>query len=179
MTTRLLVLAAVLFALVTGCSGGNDPSNGVASISGSQQPSGESPAGDGKTDEDMMREHVKCLQEHGIDAEFQSSEGGEGGGIAVEGGPDSSKEELDAAMEACKHLMPNGGEPPAMDAEQLDKQRELAKCMREHGVNVPDPTAEDPGIRIEGGDKDKVDAAMKACGETPPGGGVKQDGPEK
>lgn len=173
------MLATAMFLLMTGCAGGNEAANKVASISGSQQPASDTPAADDdKTDEDKMREHVKCLQEHGIDAEFQQGEEG-GGGIAVNGGPDSSKEELDAAMEACKHLLPNGGEPPPVDAEQLDKQRALAKCMREHGVNVPDPTAEDPGIRIEGGDKEKVDEAMKACGEKPPGGGQMNDEPEK
>ena len=81
---------------------------------------------------------------------------------SVEGG---DKEKVDKADKECKDLLPNGGEPPKPSAEDLDKTREMAKCLREHGVDVKEPTMENPGIEIEGtdGDKEKVDKAMEEC----------------
>lgn len=177
---RVLMLAPTIFLLMTGCSGGNEAANKVASISGSQQPSSDAPAADdGKTDEDRMREYVKCMQDHGVDAQFEAGTDGQGGGISIQGGPGDAKEKLEAAEAACKHLLPNGGEPPPMDAERLDEMRELAKCLRDHGINVPDPTADEPGIRIEGGDKEKVDEAMKACGADKGPGGQRRERTEE
>ena len=41
----------------------------------------------------------------------------------------------------------------------------FARCMRQHGVNVPDPgTHGEISVRIGPGDKAKADAAQKACG---------------
>ncbi|MEO3750679.1 hypothetical protein [Streptomyces sp. B6B3] len=46
-------------------------------------------------------------------------------------------------------------------------------CMRENGVDVPDPDPDMPGIRLpEGGEDDpEVQAAVEACQEHMPGGG--------
>ena len=39
------------------------------------------------------------------------------------------------------------------------------RLLRDHGVDVKDPTAEEPGISIQGdeGNKETVDKAMEAC----------------
>jgi hypothetical protein len=47
-----------------------------------------------------------------------------------------------------------------------DAQLKFAQCMREHGLDVPDPKPGDHGMRLsvpKGTSKDKVDAAQKAC----------------
>ncbi|HEV2781651.1 MAG TPA: hypothetical protein VGX25_19885 [Actinophytocola sp.] len=174
MSVRTVLLAAALLALVSGCSGGEAPASQVASISGSQQPSGEAPAGDdGKTDEDKAREYAKCMRDHGVNMKDPEITEGGGVGLSIEG---TDPETVKKAETECKSLLPNGGKPPTPDAEQLDRMRETAKCLREHGINVQDPTVDDPGIKIEGGDKEKVDEAMKACGESPPAGGAKVEG---
>lgn len=159
---RLLALTAATCALLGGCAANGDGGNDVASISSAAAPSDQQSADDGKTDEDKMREYAGCMREHGIAMEDPKS-GPDGGGISIS--VDGSNEgKMKAADEACRHLLPNGGQPPKLDAAQLDKLREQAKCLREHGVNVPDPDPNNPGFSIDGADKDKMDAAMKACG---------------
>jgi len=147
------------------------------------------------SDADKMRQFAKCMRDNGInmpDPQVDSKgnvamkmEGPKGGG---------TPEELDAKMKAaegkCKHLQPNGGKPKKLNAEELAKRRALAKCMREHGVNMPDPDPNDGGIKVTkrgaGGSpkhetSDGVDpesptfkAADKACSKYRPNGA---DGP--
>jgi hypothetical protein len=54
-----------------------------------------------------------------------------------------------------------------MTAEDLDKAREMAKCLREHGIDVKEPTMESPGLDLSAGeganDPEKVDKAMEEC----------------
>lgn len=61
-------------------------------------------------------------------------------------------------------------------AEEQERALKFAQCMREHGVDMPDPVIEDGNIRIEirGKPGVDVDAAQQACREyapTGPGGG--------
>jgi hypothetical protein len=153
------VLTAATFALLVGaCAGNANTDSGVASLSEHNQPSAQQQSSDGKTDEDRSREFAKCMREHGIDV--PDPEPGRGGVTIKE----RDLEKARPAQEACKSLLPNGGVPAKMDPEQLDKARERAKCMREHGVDVPDPDPNNPGIRApEGADQEKMKAAMEAC----------------
>lgn len=161
---RLAGVAFATFALVTACGSGGGGENKVASISDPAKPSNQQQAGDDKAgDEQKMRDFTKCMREHGID--MPEPKTGPGGGAMIElHGEPGDEEKMKAADEACKPLLPNGGVPPKLDAAQLDKLREQAKCMREHGVNMPDPDPNNPGIRIEGtGDPEKDKAAFEAC----------------
>lgn len=166
---RLAVLGG-LFTLVTACgTAANDAGDGVASISDKNTPS-SSKAADGGDDYDKILAYTKCMREHGIDMkdpEPPSAGGAGSGGISISIDGAGEKEKVDKANEACKHLMPNGGEPEKPTAEQLDQARKTAKCLREHGIDVKDPTAENPGLDLGAGDggndPDKVDKAMKEC----------------
>lgn len=159
-------LTAAAFALVaSGCAGNSDPGAGVASLSDSNQPPASQQAVDGRTDEDTLREFAKCMREHGVNIPDPAP--GEGG-IKLED-TDPQSEKVQDAREACRHLLPNGGNPQEMDPERLDKARERAKCMREHGIDVPDPDPNNPGVRVpEGVDREKAKAAREAC-RTPGG----------
>jgi len=160
--TAALGIAALGGLLLGGCGQSGDGGNGgVASLSTPNSSTSAAAAAAGQTDEDKARAFAKCMREHGIDMPDPQVKDGKMT-MKVSGG---DKKKLDAAQEACKSLMPNDGKPKTPSAADLDRMRALAKCMREHGVNVPDPTAQDPGIKIQGtpGDKGKVDAAMKAC----------------
>jgi hypothetical protein len=88
---------------------------------------------------------ARCMREHGIDMEDPQS----GEGINI---PDGySKEQIDTAREACRDLLPGGGEPPKLDPEEIERQLAYSKCMREHGVpNFPDP---DENGRLNLGDQ--------------------------
>ncbi len=51
---------------------------------------------------------------------------------------------LQATFEQCRSLLPEGFQTPGQgaDPEQQDALLEFARCMREQGVDVPDPTAD-------------------------------------
>jgi hypothetical protein len=175
---RLVAVSAAMMALLGACASGGDGGNKVASLSDPAQPSNSQQAGDGKTDEDQMREFAGCMREHGIDMKDPTS-GPNGGGISMEVNGDNA-DKMKAADEACRHLLPNGGQPPKLDAAQLDKLRELAKCLREHGLDVKDPDANNPGIQIQGGpDQQKFEEAHKACGMLDGPGSFSVEGGDK
>jgi len=168
MRTRIVVAALGTALLLGGCGAKADDGSKVASISTPPKSGGPAAADNsGKSDEDKMRDFAKCMREHGVDMPDPKPAGdGKGMSIAIQGeGADKSK--IDTAQSACKHLMPNGGEMKPPSAEELDKMRKEAKCMREHGVDMPDPDpAGKGGVRIggPGDDPKKFEEAAKACG---------------
>jgi hypothetical protein len=175
---RLPVLLAATFALATAC-GAAPQENGVASLSGTNKPAAEQ----GKpiqTDDEKMQAWAKCMREHGVDAEAKTGPDGKTEmKVQVNGGPGDKGGTTDGgpmseADKACRSLLPNGGVPPKLDAKQLDELRAQAKCMREHGIDVPDPDPNNPGMMIKGGpgDEEKLKEATKACMPNVPGGGI-------
>ncbi|MBX6388676.1 MAG: hypothetical protein IRZ08_06700 [Frankia sp.] len=91
-----------------------------------------------------------------------SDDGGDG--IATAGGPT-----VDASASAR----------PASDPEDAQEQQlRFAQCMREHGVDMPDPEVNDSGgtsITIpDGTDPQQVDAATEQCKQHLPNGGEPQ-----
>lgn len=155
---RRALTAAVFALLIGGCASNPDAGGGVASVSGTSQPTAQQQSSDGKSDDDKNREFARCMREHGVDV--PDPEPGQRGITVKEPNPEKAK----PAQEACRHLLPNGGAPERMDPEQLDRAREQAKCMREHGVDMPDPDPNNLGIRPpEGVDREKMRAAMEAC----------------
>lgn len=167
---RLFAAAATLLAL-TACGSNGGGNEGVASLNGGdQKPSGQNEQADTGSDEDRMRAFAKCMRENGVDMEDPKP----GGGVAMRAaGPDDA-DRMQKADEACKHLLPNGGKPKPLSPEELDKARQTAKCMREHGIDMPDPDPDNPGITIgaNGDDPAKMEKAMKECGMVGPGGAV-------
>ncbi|UOZ08088.1 hypothetical protein [Amycolatopsis sp. WQ 127309] len=166
MRTRLTVIAAIGAAvLLAGCGAKPDDGSKVASISG---PSSSAPAkaADNKSDEDKMRDFAKCMREHGVDMP-DPKPAGDGGMAVALGGDAKDAGKFEAAQSACKSLMPNGGEMKPPSPEQLDKMRKDAKCMRDHGIDMPDPDPAGKGTTRLGGpgdDPSKFEAAAKACG---------------
>ena len=168
MRTRIVVAALGAALLLGGCGAKGDDGDKVASISTPPKSGGPTAADNsGKSDEDKMRDFAKCMREHGVDMP-DPKPAGDGGGmsIAIQGdGADRGK--VDAAQNACKHLMPNGGEMKPPSAEELDKMRKQAKCMRDHGIDMPDPDPTGKGAARIGGpgdDPKKFEDAAKACG---------------
>ncbi|GLZ75980.1 hypothetical protein Afil01_07870 [Actinorhabdospora filicis] len=157
MRSRIALALAVLAGLIlTGCSPGEGDT-----------PSAESSPS--MSIEDTMVAYARCMREHGID--MPDPEPGKGVDLSVPDGMDPQV--VEAANQECKKFMPNGGEPPKLSAEQLEKNRQYAKCMREHGLpDFPDPDPETGGISLSGRQFDPNDpgfqAADKTCGG--PGG---------
>jgi hypothetical protein len=176
-TMAAAVLAAML--AVSGCGDG-----GNAGASGDAAP----PA---KSFEDAMVAYSACMRDHGIDMPDPTfADSGDTGGkmtFAVPlagkaatdgptGGPDDPT--FKAATEACQSIMDEAQQNmPKMSAEEEAKMRDQAlkfsQCMREHGVDMPDPTFDSAGaasVVIKGGndtgppaDTDKFNEAASAC----------------
>jgi hypothetical protein len=168
---RLAVAAAAMFALTACGSDGNGDNNDVASLDGGQKPSGQQ--GEPKqagSDEDQMRAFAKCMRENGVDMPDPEP----GGGGFTRAMPAEDAEKMNKAGEVCNKLLPNGGKPKPLSPEDLDKARKTAKCMRDHGINMPDPDPNSPGITIgaDGDDPAKMEKAMKECGMGGEGGAI-------
>jgi hypothetical protein len=105
---------------------------------------------------------TKCMRDHGVDMPDQNP----GGGISVTV-PDGAdgQQKLQKAVDACQNLDPSQ-QGNANDPAQLKKTLAEAKCMRAHGVDMPDPQ---PGMAQQMPQGPKVDAAMKSCGMTTSG----------
>ena len=146
--------------------------------------------------EDAMLDFARCMREHGVNvADPQTSgNGAGGGGVMIEIGDGIDPEEMEAAQEACQPLMAGAVgdfEPP--DPEELERMQEqmleFAKCMREHGVDFPDPVFSGDGASIQisgeaaiGPDGDGMTEAQEACqaelgGEAPFAIGVREEAP--
>jgi hypothetical protein len=178
--------------------GGEVASLGTQAPDGATAQSSDDDDGDDAPTEAEMQQaaldYAKCMREHGVDMpDPQFNSDGGGGGVAIQlGGPGAEidPDEMQAADEACKPIMEEiraQFDPP--DPEQLERMKqealEFAQCMREHGVDMPDPQFSEDGamtIAVGGGrlgeegsgpdpiDTDKFEAASEACGG--PGGGM-------
>ena len=188
MSRRWLIPVAVLGLLLAACSGGAS-SEGIASLEGEAAAGPSTTALAASTDpEQAMLDFTQCMREHGVDMpDPQMGPGGGAFGFTVEGGPAGegaeegpiSSAELDqmmAANEACQHFLEGvvqEFEMPDM-SEMQDQMLAFAQCMREHGVDMPDPEfSEDGAFTIVGGPGDTgmdpgdptFRAANEACNE--------------
>jgi hypothetical protein len=80
--------------------------------------------------------------------------------------PDPKK--LEAAQQACGGLMGGGDGDRQLDPAARDAMVAFARCMREHGIDMPDPTGEGLMLRRDGeGGPDPASAkfreAEQAC----------------
>ena len=161
---------------------------GIASLALAACGGGEG-SGGGRSDREKLEEyaleHARCMREHGIDVPDPKP----GQGIIMNGSV-ANPEELERATRACEREL---GKPPMPELSAKD-QREFreaalrhARCMREHGIDFPDPTFGANGeARIElkgsGGGPRPDDPAFKAADEAcrkylGKGGGFRMEGP--
>jgi len=152
-------IAPLLVIVLAGCSDDATGSTNGAGASDSESADAQ----------DQMLKFTECLREHGVDVpdpdesgRFIVPFGGRGSG----NGPDEKTRE---AMEACQEFAPmRGGNLDELrnDPEFQDAQLRFAQCMREHGIDMPDPGEGGGGIMI-GGDGDipqeQMEAAIEAC----------------
>jgi hypothetical protein len=113
---------------------------------------------------------AQCMREHGVD--MPDPEPGSGG-IQLMAGPDADRATMDRAQKACqKHL--DKARPPELSDEQESELRERAleqaRCMREHGIDVPDPTfGEDGRVQMRmpesAGNDPAFEDALEDCAE--------------
>jgi hypothetical protein len=102
--------------------------------------------------EDAQVEFAQCMREHGID--MPDPEPGQSGiNIRLPEGVDPDSESFQNAQEECEPIIqdaiPEGERPDPSEAR--DQGVKFAQCMREHGVNMPDPQVDSEGRVTFGG----------------------------
>jgi hypothetical protein len=160
----LCLLAPALAALaLAACGGGEDPAP-------ASNRSSNRPAVDEKTRLAML-EYARCMRRHGVDMPDPKFDGG--GAVMRAGSEGMTPEQMRNAEQACAKYQKQI-KPPAIPKEQQEKFKQQAlanaRCMREHGIDMPDPqfgpngeVKQRMGGKIEPTDP-KFQAAQKACG---------------
>ncbi|MFE1166233.1 hypothetical protein [Nocardiopsis sp. NPDC058789] len=162
---RSLTLTAVATAaaglLLTGCGalGGDDAADPEAAPE--------------KSMDEAMLDYAACMRDAGFDMPDPDPDSGMISLPTMEE-PD---EEMMAAMEECESLLPVDENAPS-EEEQFEIDLRIAECLRENGVDVPDP---EPGmglgIPIEPDDDEHM-AAVSTCTGAEEGGGVELESVE-
>jgi hypothetical protein len=180
---RLAALVGVL-ALTLGvaaCGGGNQ-NDGVASLSGANKPTTTTTAAGPPSKQEAALAFARCMRQHGInmpDPQFSGNKITQ----ELKGGPGSKGPDdptFKAAQQACNKYLPNGGQPIRPDPQEQQQMLAFARCMRQHGINMPDPNPNGGGIVIGpktgvNPDDQKFKAAEQACQQYAPKGGEKQE----
>ncbi|MEU3405121.1 hypothetical protein ABZ766_14445 [Streptomyces sp. NPDC006670] len=163
MTMTAATVVTGLALLVTACTGTGTSSGGGKPESG-QQNAGASGNGNGNgggKDADKALQVRKCLREHGIDAP-DPQPGQDPRGMTLGTGSEDP-EAVKKAFEACGMQAPGTGEMPQADK---DKALKWAKCMRDNGVDVPDPEFKGNAMgatKIPEGQEQAFAEAQKKC----------------
>ena len=160
-----LAASALVLCLGAGC-GGSSGGSGVASANGGKATPKPSASYDG-------RKFAQCMRDHGVDMPDPNPNGG--GGLRQLGKQDQAT--VSKALDACRDLAPPAVRDPD-DPQTQDRLRKFAKCMRDHGVDVPDPDPALGGVGFPTGAFSTADpafsTAFKACrGQLNPSGAKK------
>lgn len=189
---RMVVLVVALGLMAAACSGSAE--SGVASLEGSTTTTA---AASTEIDtEQALFAFAACMRDNGIDIEDPTvdADGNVDFGAIRGPGPQGAEGEVDrealrAAREECSQFLEDAalGFRERDSTEFQDTLYEFAQCMRDNGVDMPDPDLSSfgPGAREPGqgggpfGDLDRDDPAFQAAFESceeilagfgPPGG---------
>jgi hypothetical protein len=134
---RKLLLATVSCLLLAACSSAPKGPSVASAASGTAKPSASATVDKAEAN----RRFAQCMREHGVDM----PDPGPDGNLQFDGGAGGDRNKTVAAASACQQNLPGGGTLQNLSPEQLEQGRAFAKCMREHGVDMPDPDP-DTGI---------------------------------
>ena len=170
------VLAMLGLGLVLALAACGEAPDGdrVASLSGAgaaTTTTGGATAAAAQDPQQAALDFARCMRQHGVD--MPDPEVDDQGRIRVrigpgQGGKRPDPAKLEAAQKACGSLMGGGDGDRQIDPAERDAMVDFARCMREHGIDMPDPTGD--GLTVRRGDKGGPDpeseefkAAERAC----------------
>lgn len=146
---RGIVAGAALLAIAAaGCGGAKTPS--VASL-GTTSSAGFTTSTPGAgTTVAGPNAFVSCMGAHGFTGSLGSAASAGSRTLSIAGvqfgGVDPSSPQFQAALQACRKLLPGGGPPeltPAQEADHAKAMASFAACMRKNGVpSFPDPNGQ-------------------------------------
>jgi hypothetical protein len=169
---RRFMTALALLLLLGGCSSAANTDQGVASVggnsSGAPPASSTQQAGSGE----QMRKFAQCMRDNGVDMPDPEPGGGFGGAFGSD--IDRNSPAFQKAMDACRSQLPGGGDLSKLDPKMIDQLRQLTQCLRDNGVDVPDPDPNSPMLGLDAmQDIDRESPtfkkAMEACKDKVPG----------
>jgi hypothetical protein len=164
---RRTLVAVALLAFAVGC-GQTGGSTGVASVKGTGAASQASASPTPSVDPaEQGRKFAQCMRDHGVDMPDPETDGN--GRMSLRLDAKGGKGEVDKAMEACKSLSPFGEKGREISPEQQEQVLAFVQCMRDNGVDMPDPDFSAGGVTIgKPGGKNSPDGptfrkASEAC----------------
>jgi hypothetical protein len=162
--TGLLLGLLLVPALAVAACGGGDKRGGVASL-GDDKPTTTSPGSGGGDSTQADLAYARCMRQHGINLPDPKVDAGgrtDWGELPID--PDDPK--FQAARQACRQYRENGGQAQRPSPQQQQEMLAFARCMRQHGINMPDPQP-DGSLPNRGSgvnpDDPKFKAAERAC----------------
>ena len=167
MNTRSISgLTVVPLIVVLAACGGGSSNNGVASADNGRSASKPSPT---KTVSaaDAQVDFTRCMRANGVNIKDPVP----GARSQIVAGARGDLGKLQAAQKKCQHFLSAGGLAPiAPDPKTQDEMVKFAECMRQQGVNVPDPKSGGGlAIQAQKGSQAKFQAAQKVCQHYLPG----------
>jgi hypothetical protein len=176
--TFLVPVALAVGVLATACGGAaGGATDGIASA-GDGTPA-RNATDKAKVDpEQAGLDFARCMREHGVDMPDPQVGGGTvmigpGPGEMRAGGPVGPPAGFEEAHEACGRILEDliGDGPGPIDPVEQDRALKFAQCMRDNGIDMPDPDFSAGGISITisreagvGPDDDTFKKAQEACG---------------
>jgi hypothetical protein len=166
-----LVLLPIVLALsafsIAACGDGKGSAPGVASGGGTAAPSA-SAGGNAPIDgQDAQLKFAQCMRENGVN--MPDPKPGEPARV-TDTNVDQAR--LEAATKKCQPLLQaGGGGIDPNDPAVRDAFVKFAKCMRDHGVDMPDPGPNGQMQIPTGVSQEKLQAAQQQCSQYMPGGG--------
>ncbi|GGO08310.1 hypothetical protein [Microbispora bryophytorum] len=164
-----LGLTVGLALALAGC-GAAPADDGIASAGGATSGGGATAGPSASAPVDRQEAQLKfaqCMREHGVDI----PDPGPDGRVRIIG-KKGDEALMEKAMQACRHFMKDavGDKLGGDDPQARDRMVKFAQCMREHGIDMPDPA---PGqgiqVKIKRGQEKAMEEAQKACEELAPG----------
>ncbi|MET0910186.1 MAG: hypothetical protein ABWZ99_12000 [Ilumatobacteraceae bacterium] len=176
--------AVVLLGALPACGGGGADGSGldVASLGTDAAPeattAGTTVVGPEDPEEAMLA-YTECMRDHGVDMPDPQTDGEGRTMVALDADPASG--EFQEAQTACEPLMDNAMSEieidPEREAEMREQLLDYAACMRDHGIDMPDPTFGENGrVTVQAGadgddgavnpvDDDDFEAANAECAD--------------
>ena len=171
MKTKAMAAAALSSLLLAACGGGGSGGDGANASNASRSAKAE----------DALLKFAQCMRRQGVDV----GDPGEGGfvrigpdGEAGKGAQPQNPAKFRRAQQACDKYLREAGPPPELSEEQQEeferKAIAFARCMREQGIDLPDPeTSSDGRVAQElpaGADPEsaRFREADKACRKVAP-----------
>jgi hypothetical protein len=173
-TGLALALAVPLLLGITSCSSGNGDDEAAADDNTTEET--EAP----QSSADAALAFAECMRDEGVE-DFPDPEiSGDGTVKLLPGGVDLDDPDVQAAQDKCQAILDEGQTTDTLDEEQQAEQEEqvlaFAQCMREHGIDFPDPDVSGGAVTPQLGpgvdpNSPEFQDALDACqGELPDGG---------